>query len=60
MSGKGTNIIKAILFISVFKSKVIFFNEEGILNIDEMVVNNASFGNILEEWGTHRGGYQGL
>lgn len=26
-----------------------FFNEEGILNIDEMVVNNASFKAILED-----------
>ena len=26
-----------------------FFNEDGILNIDEMVVNNASFKNILED-----------
>jgi len=26
-----------------------FFNGEGILNIDEMVANNASFKNILED-----------
>ena len=26
-----------------------FFNEEGILNIDEMVVNNASFKNFMED-----------
>ena len=26
-----------------------FFNEEGILNIDEMVVNNASFKNIMKD-----------
>ena len=26
-----------------------FFNEEGILNIDEMVVNNASFKNIMDD-----------
>ena len=26
-----------------------FFNEEGILNIDEMVVINASFKNIMED-----------
>lgn len=26
-----------------------FFNEEGILNIDEMVVNNASFKTIIED-----------
>ena len=26
-----------------------FFNEEGILNIDELVANNASFKNIMEE-----------
>lgn len=26
-----------------------FFNEEGILNIDEMVVNNASFKAIIED-----------
>jgi hypothetical protein len=26
-----------------------FFNEEGILSIDEMVVNNASFKNIMED-----------
>lgn len=26
-----------------------FFNEEGFLNIDEMVVNNASFKNIMED-----------
>ncbi len=26
-----------------------FFNKEGILNIDEMVVNNASFKNIMED-----------
>lgn len=26
-----------------------FFNEEGILNIDEMLVNNASFKNIMED-----------
>ena len=26
-----------------------FFDENGILNIDEMVVNNASFRNILED-----------
>ena len=26
-----------------------FFNEDGILNIDEMVVNNASFKNIMED-----------
>ena len=26
-----------------------FFNEEGILNIDEMVVNNASFKTIVED-----------
>lgn len=26
-----------------------FFNEEGILNIDEMVVNNASFKSMMED-----------
>lgn len=26
-----------------------FFNENGILNIDEMVENNASFKNIMED-----------
>lgn len=26
-----------------------FFNEKGILNIDEMVVNTASFKNIMED-----------
>ena len=26
-----------------------FFNEEGILNIDEIVANNASFKNIMED-----------
>lgn len=26
-----------------------FFNEEGFLNIDEMLVNNASFKNIMED-----------
>ena len=26
-----------------------FFNEEGILNIDEMVANNASFKKIMED-----------
>ena len=26
-----------------------FFNEDGILNIDEMVINNASFKNIMED-----------
>lgn len=26
-----------------------FFNEDGILNIDEMVVNNASFKAIMED-----------
>lgn len=26
-----------------------FFNEEGFLNIDEMIVNNASFKNIMED-----------
>jgi hypothetical protein len=26
-----------------------FFNEEGILNIDEMVVNNASFKSIMKD-----------
>ena len=26
-----------------------FFNEEGILNIDEMIVNKASFKNIMED-----------
>ena len=26
-----------------------FFNEDGILNIDEMVVNNASFNTIMED-----------
>ena len=26
-----------------------FFNKEGILNIDEMVVNNASFKNIMQD-----------
>ena len=26
-----------------------FFNEKGILNIDEIVANNASFKNIMEE-----------
>lgn len=26
-----------------------FFNEDGILNLDEMVVNNASFKNIMED-----------
>lgn len=26
-----------------------FFNEEGILNIDEMVMGNASFRNIMED-----------
>ena len=26
-----------------------FFNEEGILNIDEMVVNNTSFKTIMED-----------
>lgn len=26
-----------------------FFNEEGILNIDEMIVNNSSFKNIMED-----------
>ena len=31
------------------KSIAMFFNEEGILNIDEMVVNNASFKNIMKD-----------
>jgi hypothetical protein len=26
-----------------------FFNEEGILDLDEMLVNNASFKNIMED-----------
>ncbi len=26
-----------------------FFNEEGILNIDELIVNNASFKKIMED-----------
>lgn len=26
-----------------------FFNEKGILNIDEAIVNNASFKNIMED-----------
>ena len=26
-----------------------FFNEKGILNIDEMVADNASFKNIMED-----------
>jgi hypothetical protein len=26
-----------------------FFNEEGIMNIDEIVVNHASFKNIMED-----------
>lgn len=26
-----------------------FFNEDGILNLDEMIVNNASFKNIMED-----------
>ena len=26
-----------------------FFNEKGILNIDEIVANNASFKNIMED-----------
>ena len=26
-----------------------FFNEDGVLNIDEMVVNNASFKNIMKD-----------
>ncbi len=26
-----------------------FFNEKGILSIDEMIVNNASFKNIMED-----------
>ena len=26
-----------------------FFNEDGILNIDEFVINNASFKNIMED-----------
>ena len=26
-----------------------FFNEDGILNIDEMIVNNASFKTIMED-----------
>ena len=26
-----------------------FFNKEGILDIDEMIVNNASFKNIMED-----------
>lgn len=26
-----------------------FFNEEGILNIDEMVINNPSFKSIMED-----------
>ena len=29
--------------------KYMFFNEDGILNIDEMVVNNTSFKNIMED-----------
>lgn len=29
--------------------KSMFFNEDGILNIDEMVVNNTSFKNIMED-----------
>lgn len=31
------------------KRKVMFFNEEGILNIDELVANNESFKNIMED-----------
>lgn len=26
-----------------------FFNEQGILNVDELVVNNTSFKNIMED-----------
>lgn len=29
--------------------KSMFFNEDSILNIDEMVVNNTSFKNIMED-----------
>ncbi len=29
--------------------KVMFFNEEGILNIDEIIINNTSFINIMQD-----------
>lgn len=31
------------------KFKIMFFNENGILNIDEMIVNNESFKKIMED-----------
>jgi hypothetical protein len=38
-----------IIIHSPLNFTIMFFNEEGILNIDEMVVNNASFKNIMED-----------
>ena len=40
---------KIVIFLKLFKFIIMFFNEDGILNIDEMVVNNASFKNIMED-----------
>ena len=34
---------------STFNHIDMFFNEKGILNIDEMVADNASFKNIMED-----------
>ena len=49
MSGLTANIVEINYKSFTIKTKVMFFNEEGILNIDEMVVNNASFKNIMED-----------
>ena len=35
--------------VKIKKIRTMFFNENGILSLDEMVENNASFKNIMED-----------
>lgn len=49
MIGHIANTVEQNYNSFTIKYKAMFFNEEGILNIDEMVVNNASFKTIMED-----------
>ena len=49
MIGHIANTVEQKYNSFTIKYKAMFFNEEGILNIDEMVVNNASFKTIMED-----------
>lgn len=49
LNGHTANTVEPNYKYSLLNRIYMFFNEKGILNIDEAIVNNASFKNIMED-----------